>query len=204
MNKEDKRGLLVAFEGIDGSGKSTQARMLYEWLLSKGYRAILLREPTDGIYGKLIRKKLRNGDASPEEIYKLFLLDRIEDVSKNILPALKRDVIVVIDRYFISTIAYQGASGIPIERILKDHQSNKIPFPDIVFILDLPVEEAINRLRRIKKEADIFEKADFLRKVRSIYLKVDKYIPCKVVVLDATKNVKEIHNIIVNFVSQIL
>jgi len=140
----------------------------------------------------------------PDEAYRLFLLDRIEDVQTNIIPALKKGYVVVIDRYFISTIAYQGASGIPIDKIISDHKKYGVPIPDIVFVLDIPADEAINRLKRLKRNFDSFEKKDFLEKVRKIYLNVGRYIPTLVIIVDATRNVKEVHELIINYVSRFL
>ncbi len=197
-------GTLIVLEGIDGSGKSTQAKLLYDWLIKEGYKAVLLREPTNGKYGRILREKLKSGKLPPDEAYRLFLLDRIEDVRTNIIPALKKGYVVVIDRYFISTIAYQGASGIPIDKIISDHKKYGVPIPDIVFVLDIPADEAINRLKRLKRNFDSFEKKDFLEKVRKIYLNVGRYIPTLVIIVDATRNVKEVHELIINYVSRFL
>ncbi|MHA1589264.1 MAG: dTMP kinase [Candidatus Njordarchaeales archaeon] len=197
-------GTLIVLEGIDGSGKSTQAKLLYDWLIKEGYKAVLLREPTNGKYGRILREKLKSGKLPPDEAYRLFLLDRIEDVQTNIIPALKKGYVVVIDRYFISTIAYQGASGIPIDKIISDHKKYGVPIPDIVFVLDIPADEAINRLKRLKRNFDSFEKKDFLEKVRKIYLNVGRYIPTLVIIVDATRNVKEVHELIINHVSRFL
>jgi len=197
-------GTLIVLEGIDGSGKSTQAKLLYDWLIKEGYKAVLLREPTNGKYGRILREKLKSGKLPPDEAYRLFLLDRIEDVQTNIIPALKKGYVVVIDRYFISTIAYQGASGIPIDKIISDHKKYGVPIPDIVFVLDIPADEAINRLKRLKRNFDSFEKKDFLEKVRKIYLNVGRYIPTLVIIVDATRNVKEVHELIINYVSRFL
>ena len=112
---------------------------------------------------------------------------------------------MIIDRYFLSTIAYQGASGIPIERIIKDHQKYNVPIPDLVFILDIPVKEAIKRLSESGKVIDSFEKKEeFLRKVREIYMNLNNYISCSIIILNATRDVEKIHNEIVNHVTKLL
>ncbi|MCD6491766.1 MAG: dTMP kinase [Candidatus Njordarchaeia archaeon] len=193
---KNKSGLLIVIEGIDGSGKSIQSQLLYQELLSRGIPAELLFEPTEGKYGKLIRKKLKNASLTPEEAFKLFVLDRKENVMKNILPALKAGKVIIMDRYYTSTIAYQGASGIPIQKILKEHQF--APEPDLVFIIDIPVSEAFKRLS--KKNSDAFEKNfDFLERVRKMYLDLHKYINSKVIILDGRKELSQLHNEILKY-----
>ena len=101
-----------------------------------------------------------------------------------------------MDRYYTSTIAYQGASGIPIQKILKEHQF--APEPDLVFIIDIPVSEAFKRLS--KKDSDAFEKNfDLLERVRKMYLDLHKYINSKVIILDGRKELSQLHNEILKY-----
>ena len=103
-------GLLIALEGIDGTGKTTQLKMLAEVLLSLGYDVVATREPTDGRYGQRIRQVLRDRSSmTPQEELELFLLDRKEHVTTIINPGLAAGKIVLTDRYYLSTVAYQGA-----------------------------------------------------------------------------------------------
>ena len=106
-------GKLITFEGIDGAGKSTQIRMFEEYLRNKGADALFLREPTAGKWGREIRSLLEKGDSAipPEEAFRLFTLDRRENVEKNILPAIRAGKIVALDRYYFSSIAYQASLG---------------------------------------------------------------------------------------------
>lgn len=165
-----KRGLFVVFEGLDGSGKSTQAEILYRKFVKNGVPAVMLREPTDGKWGRKIRELAReSGSLSPEEELELFIRDRREDIRKNIKPALEKGKIVILDRYFYSTLAYQGARGIGLDLIRKRHQRFLIK-PDVVFVIDVPVSVG---LRRIKDRAVIyklFEEKEYLKKVRKIFL----------------------------------
>lgn len=198
-----KKGVLIAIEGIDASGKTTQSHMLYEKLRSLNLPVILSHEPTDSPIGEEIRRKLQEGSLSPEDAYTLFVKDRIYHVKNKIMPALQKGKIVIIDRYFISTMAYQGAAGISIDRIIKDHEKFA-PLPDIIFIIDVPVHEAIKRLSG-KENQDAYEKnEEFLKKVREIYLKMGRYLKTKVVILKGDDDVQVIHEQIFKAVLNLL
>ena len=161
--------LFIVIEGIDGSGKTTQAKMLFKKLIRRGYRVALLAEPTGSVYGRKIREKLREGNYTAEELYELFVKDRMLN-AKNIQSLLRWGYIVILDRYYISTIAYQGAQGIPIDRILNDHKN--LPQPDIIIILDIDPVTALGRL----KNKDTFETREFLERVREIYLRIPEIL----------------------------
>ncbi|MBP1767772.1 MAG: thymidylate kinase, partial [Candidatus Aminicenantes bacterium] len=119
-----KKGLLIVFEGIDGSGKSTQARRLVRRLGALGYGVVSLREPTRGKWGRAIKRRAKTeGSLTPEEELDLFVKDRWENVRKNIKPALAAKKIAVLDRYYFSTIAYQGGKGIDPARIRRLNES---------------------------------------------------------------------------------
>jgi dTMP kinase len=105
------RGLLVALEGIDGAGNTTQARLLARWLKRRGMEVLLTKEPTRGDVGRLIRARLRKGVKDPLVDTLLFAADRAEHVAKVIAPGMRRGLVVVTDRYVESSIAYQGAEG---------------------------------------------------------------------------------------------
>lgn len=194
-----KKGVLIAIEGIDGSGKSTQAEILRERLQKRGFDVILLKEPTSSKWGKRIKeisKKVKLMD--PFEELELFVKDREFNVRKNILPALKEKKIVIVDRYYISTIAYQGARGIDKE-IIKERNEKFAPIPDIIFILDIDPEES---LQRIKREREIlFEEEQFLREVRKNFLEIKIN---QTYVIDSKLSVDEIANKIENLVLEYL
>ncbi|MBC7364345.1 MAG: dTMP kinase [Candidatus Aminicenantes bacterium] len=167
---QEKTGLFIVFEGLDGSGKSTQAEILYEKLIQLGKPVVKLREPTEGKWGKKIRECAREaGSLSPGEELELFIKDRKEDIRKNIKPALLNNKIVILDRYFYSTLAYQGARGIPLEEIRKKHESFLIK-PDVVFIIDVPVSLGLKRIKDRAVIYRLFEEEDYLKKVRKIFL----------------------------------
>ncbi len=170
---EKMKGFFIALEGIDGSGKSTQARLLAKKLAEKGYEIYETSEPTDGIVGQLIRRILKKDiELSPEALSLLFVADRIEH-AKDIKSALEEGKIVVSDRYLLSTLAYQGAQGVDIEFLEQLHAN--LPKPDLTIILDIEPEKALARSKADEK----FEKLEFLSKVRQKYLElagVDKNI----------------------------
>lgn len=162
-------GLLIVIEGIDGAGKTTQAKALVRRLRRRGIACRYLREPTRGRWGREIKRMaLRAGSLTPEEELQLFLKDRRENVARNIEPALREGRIVVLDRYYLSTIAYQGAKGIDPDRIRKLHEKFA-PRPDLVFILDLGSEAGLARIAGRKTRDALFERASYLGRVRRIF-----------------------------------
>ena len=110
MERTD-RGLLIAFDGIDGASKTTQVALLADFLASKG-ETIRSKEPTDGKWGQIIRNAAANGRLPLEEELRVLIEDRKEHVRDLILPALSKGKAVILDRYFYSTIAYQGSRGV--------------------------------------------------------------------------------------------
>src|SRR5690606_18005812 len=124
-------GRLIAFEGIDGSGKTTMARRIAATLSEAGYNAIYLCEPTNGPYGRQLRELFVSpAPRDPAKEFELFLKDRQEDVHQNIQPVLDAGGIVCIDRYYISSMAYQGALGIDPAVIQRENEAFA-PAPDL-------------------------------------------------------------------------
>jgi dTMP kinase len=162
-------GLLIALEGIDGTGKSTQLPLLAAYLRGRGHAVIETREPTDGPYGQQIRVLYRNRkQVSPERELELFVLDRRQHVTECIRPALDRGAIVLTDRYYFSTAAYQGAAGCDPAHVFARHDF--APEPDLVLLLTLTVEESISRIRNLRGEAlNDFEQQEQLEKVASLF-----------------------------------
>jgi len=170
-----KQGFLIAIEGIDGAGKTTQSAFLEERLAKEGYPVIGLHEPTDGQYGKKIRELAKNGrhKTNPETEEEFFYLDRLEDVENNIRPALNDKKIVIMDRYYFSSVTYQGARGLNPDLIEK--KNTKIaPKPHVAIILDLVPEVALQRIRQKRNEIqNHFERKKYLKRVTKIFL--EKY-----------------------------
>ena len=160
--------MLVNLEGIDGCGKSTQSKLLKNKLEEIGDKVIILKEPTKRPHGQKLWDMLRGKrKATNEEILDLFVLDRTQHVEERIQPALDDGTVVLMDRYYYSSMAYQVAGGIDVNVIRERHAF--APKPDIVLIFDLPVTIALERVRG-HSEADEFEKEDNLEKVREAYL----------------------------------
>ena len=180
----------IVFEGIDGSGKSTQCELLFRHVSSLGLAAVRLFEPTDGKWGQKIRKVLEGKvAASPEEQLELFLRDRSYDVEKNIMPALKKNNIVIMDRYYYSNAAYQGAAGVPAEEVILKNRNMRVPEPDRVYCIDLPPYIALQRIAQRNGRKDIFERGPFLDTVRNLFLSLadDSFL-----VIDGRMKVEEI------------
>lgn len=165
------KGLFVAFEGIDGSGKSTQCKKLYDFCVSENIEAVHLIEPSTGPVGKKIRTILSGNEIPPvEEQLQLFLDDRADDVNKNINPALDDGKIILMDRYCFSNAAYQGAMGLSWQKILDENRIRKFPFPHHVFFIDITVKTALERITlRNGTERDIFEKQSTLESIYNNY-----------------------------------
>lgn len=164
-----RRGLLIVFEGIDGSGKTTQARSLLRRLRARGFKAVFFREPTRGRWGREIKRlATRAGSLTPEEELELFVKDRRENIEKNLKPALARGAIVVLDRYYFSTIAYQGAKGIGLRRIRRLNEAFAVR-PDLVIVLDIGAGAGLARIAGRKTRDELFEREDYLVRVGEIF-----------------------------------
>ncbi len=185
MARRLKKGLLIVLEGIDGAGKSTQCERLAERLRGEGWDVERLREPTDGPWGRRIRELARSGreDVSPREELDLFLEDRRQHVRERIAPALERGAIVLMDRYYYSTIAYQGARGLdPTE--IRGLNEAFAPSADVLFYLTIPAEWAGLRIEQQRgDQRDLFEKEDYLRRVKAEF---DAMTDPQMVRIDAT------------------
>ena len=164
-------GFLLVLEGIDGTGKTTLAAALARALEERGWRVLTTFEPTRGPYGRQIRRLAAEGreGVTPEQETELFIADRREHVSAVIAPALAAGRMVIMDRYYYSTMAYQGARGMDPAEIERRHQAFA-PAPDLLVILDLPIEEARHRITAKRGSVpDSFEGASYLEAVRRIF-----------------------------------
>ena len=168
------RGYLIVFEGIDGTGKSTHCLLLGDYLESRGIPVRKLFEPTKGKWGMKIRKLLKEGrgDISPEEELSWFINDRKEDVENNIKPGLANKEVVILDRYYFSTAAYQGALGLDPEWICRENEAFA-PKPDIVFLFTTAPEKCLERIQKSRTEQSSFERLDYLEKVQRIFVSFD-------------------------------
>lgn len=166
-------GVLLAFEGIDGSGKSTQARRFADWAQARGLEVVRSREPTDGPWGRRIREARFTARLSPEDELHAFLEDRKQHVETLIAPALARGAVVVVDRYYYSTVAYQGARGLDAAALLSKNRAFA-PRPHLVVLVDVTPEQAVERIEARGEGRDLFETLEALSAVRRIFLEVAK------------------------------
>ncbi len=168
------RGRLIVLEGIDGSGKSTLAAWLSQRLRDAGNDTVLRREPTDGPAGQELRRIISEGrkGIAPEAETALFIEDRRQHVASGIGPDLEAGRVVVLDRYYLSTAAYQGALGMDLEEIMARNESFA-PQPDLAFLFDLPVSTALQRITLGRGgQRSAFEKEAYLEQVRRLFLDI--------------------------------
>jgi dTMP kinase len=165
-----KQGTLIVFEGIDGTGKSTQCGLLAKSLSEMQVPNIAFAEPTRGTWGMKIRKLLSDGrqGISPQEELSWFINDRKEDIEKNIMPALKENKVVLMDRYYFSTAAYQGALGLEPDQIRLENEEFA-PIPDRVLIFLASPEKCLDRIESSRDQKSAFEKLDYLKNVQEIF-----------------------------------
>jgi dTMP kinase len=164
-------GVLLALEGVDGSGKTTQARLLAEALRKRGWDVVLTQEPTAFPTGEKLRRYLSGSTRhlSPSEELALFLEDRREHVVRVIRPALTAGQLVITDRYYYSSVAYQGALGLDPADILAANEAFA-PRPQLVFILTLAPAAAVVRLAQNQARLrQVSEGRDYLEQVAAIY-----------------------------------
>ncbi|NTV13819.1 MAG: dTMP kinase [Desulfobulbaceae bacterium] len=170
-----RRGLLIVFEGIDGTGKSSQIKLLAATLTELGCPVVITREPTDGIHGREIRALFtRRESLAPAEELALFMADRREHVRLVIAPALLAGRIVLTDRYYLSTAAYQGANGQNPEAIMAANEAFA-PVPDLVLLLTMTPAQGIHRIRALRGEVlNDFEQEEVLTRVAAIFAGLDR------------------------------
>ena len=163
------KGYLIVIEGIDGTGKSTQATMLSKTLRKHNHEVIQSFEPTNGPWGKKLRESATTGRLSIEDELTYFINDRREHVNQVIAPTIAAGGIVILDRYYFSTMAYQGARGIDTNSIRTKNESFA-PKPDLLIVLDLDVDTALRRIGVRDGQANEFEKRESLNFCRDLFL----------------------------------
>ncbi len=195
----NKKGKLIVFEGIDGTGKSTQLELLANRLKKEGLDIITTKEPTDGVFGQKIRQSyLKRNQTDKEEELRLFIDDRREHVWLVLKPALEKGQIILCDRYFLSTAAYQGAIGFNPQHIIK--QNSFAPNPDLAFIFQLRPEKSIKRIisSRGERPNDFEQNLD---KVKQIFDKMDYPYIKKI---EAGRSIEIIHQEVYEEVKKLL
>lgn len=203
-------GKFISFEGIEGTGKSTQARLLYEWFRDKGLEVILTEEPGGTQIGLEIRKLLLSVEhkcMTPLTELLLYNASRAQHIEEVILPAIKRGAIVITDRFFDSTIAYQGY-GRGIDLNLLDTIDSIVTAdlrPDITVLLDLDVESGLKRNRGINKTDRLeLEDVEFHGRVRRGYHNLAVREPGRIKLIHASGDIGDIHNGIVEIIKDVI
>ena len=193
---QNTQGIFIAFEGGEGTGKSTQSKLLAQWLEQEGETVLLSREPGGTELGKDLRKILlghETGDISPRAEALLYAADRAHHVYSVIRPALDRGEVVISDRYFDSSAAYQGAGRVlnPTEVARISRWATESLYPTLTILIDIPAEIGLGRLQsRDRLEA---ESNDFHERVRQEYLQIAMMDPERYFVVDGTQSVEEIN-----------
>lgn len=164
-------GFFITIEGIDGTGKTTLSKTITDKLTRVGYSVVLSREPTTGQYGQKIRESAKTGRLSLEDELSLFIEDRKEHIENTIKPSLAAGKIVILDRYFYSTMAYQGARGANADEIAKLHEEFAI-IPNLLVMLKIDVDKALTRIAQSRDGADLFENHEYLSRVSENYDKI--------------------------------
>lgn len=196
-----RRGKLIVFEGTDGTGKSTQLQLLSHYLQAKGYAILTTREPTEGRYGQKIRSLYMDREQySREEELELFLADRREHVLKVLAPALEQGKIILCDRYFLSTAAYQGARGFDPEHILV--LNCFAPEPDLALLFQVPLDTGLDRITSGRgDELNDFEQRENLARAAAIFSAIRRpYIRP----IDARGSIAEVHRLVIECVRPLL
>lgn len=206
-------GKFITFEGIDGSGKSTQLKMLEAALRSTGVDLVITREPGGTALGRALREAFLETTEQVAPMAELlsFAADRAQHVEFLIKPAIAAGKIVISDRYADATFAYQGAGrGFPEDKVLQviDLATGGLK-PDLTLFFDIEVAEAIKRMA-VRDEADAKrnrmddETAEFYTRVRNSYLGIAEREPERFQIVDASGSIEEIHNEVVSIVGKVL
>lgn len=191
------KNLFIVIDGMDGSGKTELVKSLHNYLFSKnkGFKILTTREPSNGTYGMQIRKMLsaeKDPKENAEKLLELFVLDRADHLKRTIDPFLTENGegrnIVICDRYYYSTLAFQQTQGIAFERIASANSGFRKP--DAAFILDVEPKRALKRIRGRVKEK--FENCAFMEKLRGNFLSLKDKLDDHLTIIDANKKQKEV------------
>lgn len=205
-----KKGIFISLEGIEGTGKSTQAKLLSKHLSKKGYKAVLTQEPGGTLISSQIRKVLLSTKHNKMDYMTELLLynaARVQHIKEKILPALREGRVVITDRFSDSTVAYQGyGRGISLKLIDSlDKEATARMRPDLTILLELDVKTGLMRNKHINK-VDRLELEDikFHEKVRKGFLKLAAREPKRIKIVKASKGLDEVHREIVRIVEKVL
>ncbi|MEK6869615.1 MAG: dTMP kinase, partial [Nanoarchaeota archaeon] len=191
------KGIFIVLDGMDGSGKSEMVNLLGRYISSndKNCNVLATREPSEGVYGKEIRDILAQEEdpkINGKRLLELFIKDREDHLKKEVVPFLnktdKGKNIVICDRYYYSTIAFQATQGLDIKMLIEVNKG--FLKPDLALILNIKPEIALERIKTRKKEK--FEKLEFMKKLRKRFLEMPKLLNDNIKVIDASKSKEEV------------
>lgn len=180
---------LIVFEGTNRSGKTAQAKILYDFLRQQKFRVLYTKEPQRIAIGAVAKEMIRKKNFSAEAIALAFAADTMHHIDGVIKPEFEKNDFIILDRYYHSSYAYHPLLGCKLEWIRELHRY--VIKPDITFILDIPIAEFRNRAQ---EKEDVFENVAFQEKLRAAYLELPKMLVEDFVILDGTKGVEEIHS----------
>lgn len=204
-----KRNLFIALEGIDGSGKSTQVKLLSESLIKQGHKVYATFEPTDGPIGKIIRDIFSHKmEADHRTIAGLFVADRLDHLlnkTNGILKKLEEGYTVITDRYYFSSYAYHGIHMSMDWVIEANSLSADLLRPDLTIYIDISPEESMSRIKKGRNSTELYETLDNLRNVRAKYLEAFGLLKSKehVFITDGNRVSENIANDIWDAVSHV-
>ncbi len=173
MSAHHYPGFLIAIEGIDGSGKTTQAHMVQDKIQARKLTVIRTKEPTTGYWGQILRDSAVTGRLSLQEEVEGFIKDRQEHVAQVLNPELQAGHVVIVDRYYFSSMAYQGARGMDPDEIRRLNEAFA-PEPDMLVVLDIAPEIGLERIRTRDDRANHFENTGTLTTAREIFRNIKK------------------------------
>lgn len=205
-----KKGVFLSFEGIEGTGKSTQARLLFEHLREKGFDAVLTEEPGGTKIGRKIREVLLSPDhqeMTPLTELLLYFASRTQHLAQVIIPAVNRGAVVITDRFTDSTIAYQGyGRGIALHFLHSlDTIATEGMQPNITLLLDLDAETGLSRNRGINKTDRLeLEDIEFHTRVRNGFLELAAQQPERIKIIDASLEKEEVRKRVLDLVLDIV
>jgi dTMP kinase len=191
------QGILIVVEGIDGAGKTTQVKRLETALSAAGEIVLSSHEPTNGRWGSQLRQSAQSGRLELEEELNLFVRDRFDHMELLVKPALAEGKIVILDRYFYSTIAYQGARGADVATVERQMRE-WFPQPDVVFLVDVNPSVGLERISQARGETpNHFERADALAEVRRIFREIETRDD-RVILVDGNRSPDEVYSQLVH------
>jgi len=183
----------MAIEGIDGAGKSTLADLVQRSLQARKLPVLRTREPTTGKWGQMLRDSASTGRLSLEEEVEMFIKDREEHVDTLINPALREGQIVIVDRYYFSTMAYQGARGMDPQDLMRRNELFA-PEPDLLVLFDIDPKVGLERIKTRGDKANLFERTASLKRARAIFNGIKKPYLYR---LDATQQPETLRDLVV-------